>query len=247
MNQPQEAEPNMDAPTNHDPNSWLTRVKILFERSVQACSLIIDFSKELAVTEELALEQVIRYGMLPTEMIVAMHNLRQGIEDALLSLAALGVAPELHDQINDIFIENNDDEGADLDLLFLRVVEENDLEGFVPVARIKISAVSGVSSEQYQGTLEYLKEMAQKYQRYDFKNVPKGMAGACWRGDTIADPFMKTDNQEFNNPQDECAAGIDSEELLKYQGMGEEIIEDANIIYGQFCAVGSIYLAAIRK
>jgi len=235
-----------------DPNSWLGRVKLLFERSAMACSQIIEFNKSLMSTEQLLADEKMRFEMMPTEMIVAMYNLRVGLEEALLGLAALGLEPSLAEGVRAVFIDNKGEGHADLDLLFQRVVEKGGPEGFLPVAKIKVPVDMGVSAEQYHGTLDFLKEMANKYQRYDFENVPKSMAGACWQGDKIKDPFIKTDDQgdscsHLQNRQPGAEADIDQAELVKYQEMCAELIEDANTIYGQFCAVGSIYLAGIKE
>ena len=252
MNQTPETEQQAASPINDDPNSWLIRVKLLFERSVLACSQIIDFSEKTLASKQFSEDDKLRFKMLPTEMIVAMHNVRVGIEDALLALAAAGLPTELREKVSDIFIDDKEEEITDLDLLFQRVVEKNAQEGFIPVAKVQITSDSGVTTEQYLGTLDFLKEMTGKYQRYDFDNFPKVMAGACRQKDTIANPFTDTDNpndscSHLENPQNEDAADIAQEEMIKYQKMCEELIEDANMIYGQFCAVGAIYMGAIQQ
>jgi len=251
MNQTPKTEPNAAPIANDDPNSWLIRVKLLFERSVLACQLIVDFSKMLLAREQLAEEEKTRFKMLPTEMIVAMHNLRVGIEDALLGLAVFGLPADQREGVKKIFIEKKEDESVELDLLFEKVIEQGGPNGFLPAAKIRVPPESGVTTEQYLGSLDFLKEMAAKYQGYDFDNVPKAMEGAC-RKNQIADPFMKPDNpnescSQLTKPQESEAAGIEPEELRNYQKMCEELIEDANMIYGQFCAVGSIYRAALQK
>ena len=252
MTQPPENDPNMAPTAGDDPNSWLDRVKRLFERSVLSCSMIIDFNKALIASEQLSADEQTRFKMLPTEMIVAMHNLRVGIEDALMGLAIIGLPTELKTKAKDLFIENQvEDVSTDLKLLFKRVIEDGGPEGFLPIAKIMVPAASGVSIEQYLGTLDFLKEMAAKYQQYDFENVPKAMEGACRKGDTIADPFTKTVDKNtcshLEKPEDESNTGFDPKEAKKYQKMCEELTEDAHLIYGQFCAVGSIYRAAIQK
>ena len=251
MSQPPETEPKAACPASEDPNSWLSRVKLLLERSVLACYQIIDFNKGLIATERPSADEQLRLKMLPTEMIVAMHNLRQGIEEALLSLAAGGLPTDLRERVNDIFIESKEGEGTDLDLLFQRVVETGGPKGFLPAAKVQVPSESGVKPEEYKGTLDFLKEMASKYQQYDFENVPKAMSGACRNKDRISDPFTNAGNQgdscsHLQNPPAASDAGIDPEESIKYQKMCEELIEDANAIYGQFCAVGSIYLPAVQ-
>ena len=253
MNQPAETEPKTTCPSSEDQNSWLYKVKLLLERSVLACHQIIDFNKGLISTEQHSADKLFRFNMLPTEMIVAMHNLRVGIEEALLSLAAVGLPIDLRAKVKDIFIEKKEeDESTDLELLFQRVVEEGGPEGFLPAAKVQIPSDIGVRTEEYQGTLDFLKEMASKYHKYDFKNVPKTMSGICWKGNKISNPFTNNGNHgescsHLQNQQSASDAGIDPEELMKYQKMCAELIEDANAIYGQFNAVGSIYLAAIQE
>ena len=253
MNQPPETEPKTACPSSDDQNSWLYKVKLLLERSVLACHQIIDFNKGLISTEQLSANKQYRFNMLPTEMIIAMHNLRVGIEEALLSLAVVGLPTDLREKVKDIFIEKKEeDESTDLELLFQRVVEEGGPEGFLPAAKVQVPSDIGVKTEEYQGTLDFLKEMTSKYQKYDFKNVPKAMSGICWKGNKISNPFTNTENHgescsHLQNQQSASDAGIDPEELMKYQKMCAELIEDANAIYGQFNAVGSIYLAAIQE
>ena len=252
MNQPAETEPKTTCPSSEDQNSWLYKVKLLLERSVLACHQIIDFNKGLISTEQHSADKLFRFNMLPTEMIVAMHNLRVGIEEALLSLAAVGLPPDLREKVRDIFIEKKEGESTDLELLFQRVVREGGPEGFLTAAKVQVPLDIGVRNEEYQGSLDFLKEMTSKYQKYDFKNVPKAMSGVCWKGNNISNPFINTGNHSascshLQNPQSASDAGIDPDELMKYQKMCAELIEDANAIYGQFSAVGSIYLAAIQE
>ena len=237
-------------PANDDPNGWLHRVKLLFERSVMSCAQVADFTKGLLAAEQHAPDDRSRFRMLPTEMIVAMHNLRVGFEEALLGLAALGL-PVDHERIKELFIgKQGEEESTDLKLLFQRVVAEGGPEGFLPVGRIDIPADSGVRPEQYQGTLEFLAEMAGKYHDYDLVNVPTAMAGACRRRDGVANPFASGANQSDSCGHLQSAQpagdGIDPEEVMKYQAMCQELAEDANTLYGQFCAVGSLYRAASR-
>ena len=247
MTQPPENEPKEACSTSDDPNSWLYRVKLLFERSVLACSQLIDFTNGLIATEQLSTDDQFRCKMMPTEMIVAMHNLRVGIQDALLALAAFGLPADLREGGNKIFTQ---EENPDLTLLFQRVVEESGPEGFLPVGKVQLPSDLGVTAEQYQGSLAFLKEMADKYQQYDFENVPTAMAGACRKKDKISDSLAKAADQKescshLQNPQPASVATVDPDEMMKYQKMCAELIEDANTIYGQFCAVGSIYRAAI--
>lgn len=253
MNQPQETEPKTASPSSDEQNNWLCKVKLLLERSVLACQQIIDFNEELISTEQHSADKQLRFNMLPTEMVVAMHNLRVGIEEAFLSLAAVGLSMEQRDKAKEIFIEKKEENAStDLELLFQRVVEEGGPEGFLPVAKAEVPLDIGVKTEEYQGTLEFLKEMASKYQKYDFENVPKSMAAVCWKGNKIGNLFPNTGNSEescghLQGPAPAGVAGIDPEELTKYQKMCAELIEDANAIYGQFHAVGVIYLAAIQQ
>ena len=138
MNQPPETEPKTACPSSDDQNSWLYKVKLLLERSVLACHQIIDFNKGLISTEQHSADKLFRFNMLPTEMIVAMHNLRVGIEEALLSLAAIGLQAHLREKVKDIFIEKKEeDESTDLERLFQHVVEEGGPEGFLPAAKEK--------------------------------------------------------------------------------------------------------------
>ena len=255
MNQPPETEPKTACPSNDDQNNWLCKVKLLLERSVLACHQIIDFNEGLISisTEQHSADKQLRFNMLPTEMIVAMHNLRVGVEEALLSLAAIGLPTDLREKVRDIFIEKKEEnESTDLELLFQRVVEEGGPEGFLPAAKVQVPSDIDVRIEEYQGTLVFLKEMTSKYQKYDFKNVPKTMSGVCCKGDKIKNNSITIENygescSHLQKPQSASDTGIDSEELMKYQKMCAELIEDANAIYGQFSAVGLIYLAAIQE
>lgn len=252
MNQHAETEPKTACPSSEDQNSWLYKVKLLLERSVLACHQVIDFNKGLISTEQHSADKLFRFNLLPTEMIVAMHNLRVGIEEALLSLAAVGLPTDLKEKVRDIFIEKKEEANTDLELLFQRVVKEGGPEGFLPAAKVQVPLGIGVRTEEYQGTLDFLKEMTSKYQNYAFKNIPKAMSGACWKGNKISNPFTNTGNHSascshLQNPQSASDAGIDPDELMRYQKMCAELIEDANEIYGQFNAVGSIYLAAIQE
>ena len=251
MNQPPENEPTTVPPVSDDPNSWLSKVKLLLERSAQACHQIIAFNKRLIGAEHHSADEQLRFNMLPTEMVVAMHNLRVGIEEALLCLATIGLPPGQKEKAKDLFIDTKqENESTDLTLLFQRVVWEGGPQGFLPVAKVKLLADFGVGDEEYQGTLDFLKEMASKYQQYDFTYVPKAMASICRKGEKISDPFIAAGNQgdscsHLQNSQSSPNAEIDPEEVIQYQKMCRELIEDANVIYGQFCAVGSIYLSAI--
>jgi hypothetical protein len=253
MNKPPETEPKTACPSSDDQNNWLYKVKLLLERSVLACHQIIEFNEGLISTEQHSADKQVRFNMLPTEMIVAMYNLRVGIEEALLSLAAVGLPTDLKEKVKDTFIEKKEgNESTDIELLFQRVVEEGGPEGFLPAAKVQVPSDIGVRSEEYQGTFDFLKEMTSKYQKYDLKNVPKAMSGVCWKGNKISNPFTTIGNNEqscshLQNPQSASDASIDPEELVKYQKMCAELIEDANAIYGQFDAVGSIYLAAIQE
>ena len=243
-------EPQQTGHANDDPNGWLYRVKLLFERSVMSCAHVADFTRGLLAAEQPSPDDRYRFRMLPTEVIVAMHNLRVGIEEALLGLAALGLA-ERGNQVKDLFIgKQGEEESTDLELLFQWVVTEGGPEGFLPVGNIAIPADSGVTPEQYQGTLEFLKEMTEKYHYYDLANVPKVMEGACRKRDGLVNPFAGAANQSdscshLENPQP-ASDGIDPEEVSKYQALCQELAEDANTLYGQFCAVGALYRAAIR-
>ena len=243
--------PNQSCPTSDDPNSWLSRVLLLFERSVLACSQIVVFCKEHKSTEHFSESEQFSYNMIPTEMIVAMHNLRVGIEEALLGLAAFGLSADLKDKVRDVFISKGGEETTDLELLFKNVVEEAGPKGYLPVANVQISSDLNVNIEQYQGTLAFLKEMAGKYHFYDFENVPKAMSGACRKKGEIRSPFASSSNQgecsHLQNPPPQDDTNIDSGELRTFQKMCQELIEDANMIYGQFCAVGSIYRVAVQK
>ncbi|MCB2180646.1 MAG: hypothetical protein KQH63_01300 [Desulfobulbaceae bacterium] len=251
MTTPQKNEPEA-CPTS-DTNGWLLRVKLLFERSVLACSQIIDFNKSLLDSEEYSAAEQYRFNMMPTEMIVAMNNLRVGMEEALLGLASFGLPTDLKKKGSTLFIKKKDDEkeSTDLNQLFQHVVEEGGPEGFLPVANAEIPSDFSVSTEEYQGSLAFLKEMADKYQYYDFENVPKAMEAACRKRNTVCNPFSNTGNQgecgHLQNPEPAGKEGIDPEELRKYQLMCAELIEDANTIYGQFCAVGSIYQALVQE
>ena len=253
MKQPPETEPKTACPSSDDQNNWLCKVKLLLERSVLACQQIVDFNEGLISTEQHSADKQLRFNMLPTEMIVAMHNLRVGIEEALLSLAAVGLPTDLREKVKEIFIEKKEEnESTDLELLFHRVIEEGGPEGFLPAARVQVPSDIGVRTEEYQGTLDFLKEMAGKYQKYDFKNVPKSMSGVCRKGNKVINPFTNVEDHgescsHLQNPQSAGDAGIDPEEMMKYQKMCAELIEDANTIYGQFHAVGLIYLAAIQE
>ena len=253
MNQPQETEQQTTSPSSDDPNSWLNIVKLLLERSVLAGHHIIAFNKGLLSTEQHSADDKLRFKMLPTEMIVAMFNLRRGIEEALLAFGAAGLPADQKEKVKDIFIgTEREEKSTDLDLLFQRVVEDGGPEGYLPVAKIRVPEESGVKTEEYLGSLELLKEMTSKYHFYDFENVPKAMEGACRKKGSIPDPFMNTAKpgescSHLNNPQENSGDGVfNPEEAIKYQKMCEELIEDANLVYGQFCAVGSLYRSAIQ-
>lgn len=242
-------EPN---PKDNDPNKWLERGRLLFERSVMSCSQIINFIKVLQSEVHHSADEQYRFTMLPTEMIVALYNVRAGIEEALIRLATFGLPPELQDKGKDLFINQSKEDSTDLNLLFKRVVKEDGPKGYLPWTKISVPAELDANDEQYQGTLALLEELADKYHYYDLENVPKAMSDACHKRGDIPNPFASTGTQEdnFNNPQNpqpEDDNGIDPDELKKYQKMAEEVIEDANLIYGQFCAVGSIYLGVVEQ
>lgn len=242
--------PQTAGPADDDPNGWLHRVKLLFERSVMTCAHVADFTRGLQAAEQYSEDDRSRFRMLPTELIVAMHNLRVGIEEALLGLAALGLPADRGDRAKELFVgKQGEEESTDLELLFQRVVAEGGPEGYLPVGSIEVPT-SGVTPEQYHGTLEFLKEMAGKYHYYDLANVPKAMEGACRKRGELANPFAGAANQSdscghLENPQQACD-GIDPQEVMQYQALCQELAEDASTLYGQFCAVGSLYRAAIR-
>lgn len=225
-----------------DPNLWLDRVKRLFERSFMCCHQIIEFTNGLKDREP-SPHDLIRYGMLPTEMIVALHNVTEGIEEALLTFAEVGQPKGFREMAIEKFGIYQGESGKELELLCRRVLEDGEADGFTPVAKITLAADSGASREDFLGSLDYLKEMAEKYQYYDLENVPKAMEGACRKKGAIADPFAKNDSDKAGQPADDL--GINPDELDKFNKMCGELAEDVNTIYGQFCAVGNLYRAAI--
>jgi len=252
MNQSPQNEPAATSPAKNDPNHRFSIVQALLERSVLASHQVHEFGTRLLSVEQHSGDDLRRFKMLPTEMIVAMHNLRQGVETALLTLAAIGLPAELQDRAKDIFIEKAEGESTDLDRLFEGVVEKGGPEGFVPVAGIRIHPDTGIGTDEYQGSLAFLKELTAKYQRYAFENVPMVLQGACHKGEqpTGRSHALKSaggDCSQLQNPQPSSDAGINPEEVVKYQKMSEELIADANAMYGQFCAVGSVYLATIQQ
>jgi len=243
---PQQSPP----PATDDPNRWLDRVRLLLERAVFACHQIIEFSKQLQGTDQPSPQDQMRFGMLSTEMIVAMHNVREAIEEALLTLAAVGQPDGFRERIVELFFNNIDEKSKDLELLFQQLVEDGKVEGYLPISKITLGPESGVLPEHYLGSLDYLKEMAGKYQYYDFTNVPKSMEGTCRKKGALADPFAKNTGgqdrfEQQKNAQPATEAGVDLQELVKFEKMCEELNEDANTIYGQFCAIGSLYRGAI--
>lgn len=250
MTKPQETEATTTNPASDDQDSWLNMVKLFLERSVMGCNQIVEFSKQLIDSPEYSEDQKNLLEIMPTEMFVAMHNVRVGFEEALLSLAGLGLPTDSQEEVRDLFIDSSDEgEGVDIELLFSRVVEEGGPEGFLPVVNIDIPDGFDIRIEDYQGSLGLLKELARKYQRYDFENVPASMVGACWKGKS--NPFMASETpgescSHLEKPQSASLDDVDAEELLAYQKMCAEACADANTIYGQFHAVGAIYRAAIH-
>ncbi|HAW52254.1 MAG TPA: hypothetical protein DCX54_08005 [Flavobacteriales bacterium] len=227
---------------DNDPNLWLGRVKRLLERSLMGCHQIIEFTKTLQAAAQPNPHNLFRYGMLPTEMIVAMHNVTEAIEEALLTFAEAGQPDGFREKAIEMFGINHTERGKELELLCQRVLEDGKAAGFTPVAKITLPPESGIRKEDLLGSLDYLKEMAEKYQYYDFENVPKAMEGACRKKGVVSNPFGQN-NQ--NDEQPAAEAEIKPEELEKYQKMCAELAEDANTLYGQFCAIGSLYKAAI--
>lgn len=237
-------------PATDDPNRWLDRVRLLLERSVIACHQITAFSKQLQGREQPSPQEQMRFSMLSTEMAVAMHNVREAIEEALLTVAAVGQADGFREKIVELFFNNIDDNSKDLELLFQQLVENGEVAGYLPIGKISLAPESGIRPEEYLGSLDYLKEMAGKYHYYDFANVPKSMEGTCRKKGSLADPFTKNvgDTASFSRQEDTQPAtetGVDRQELVKFEKMCEELSEDANTIYGQFCAIGSLYRSAI--
>lgn len=252
MTQDLQNEPETSNQTNNDPAQPFSLPQALMERSVLACNHIHQFGTELLSDKKLSGEELRRFTLLPTEMIVAMHNLRHGIETALLTLAAMGLPVELKDKAKEIFIQNEEGVSTNLDFLFEAVIEKGGPEDFIAVADISIPAEIGIETDEYLGSLDFLKEMASKYQQYAFENVPKVMEGACNLGNKQPAGWPKS----MKNPEETCSqlqvsqssddSAINPEEVVKYQKMCEELIGDANTIFGQFCAVGAIYVSALK-